>query len=127
MVNLSEQHRLFCECYLANGYDALSAYYEAFPKADKTNKRPSYPYTLLKRDDIKTYLAERREEIYESYNIDAMRIAEELSTMAFAKKGDDIYNTNAKLKALELLQKQFGLQNQKLETKQEIIEVSLED
>ena len=117
----------FCERYLANGYNALDAYFSAFPDADKTNRKPSYPYTLLKKPEIKAYIEKRRNEIYESLNIDANRIAAEISAIAFADKGDDVYTVNAKLKALELLQKQFGLQNQKIETKQEIIEVSLED
>ena len=83
--------------------------------------------TLLKKPEIKKYIDKRRKEIYESLNIDANRIAQEIASIAFAQKGDGIYNTTNKLKALELLQKQFGLQNQKIETKQEIIEVSLED
>ena len=114
-----------CETYLSNGNNALDAYFAAFPNADKTNRRPSYPYTLLKKPEIKEYIEKRRGEIYDSLNIDANRIANEIASIAFAEKGDDIYTVNAKLKALELLQKQFGLQNQKIETKQEVIEVSL--
>lgn len=40
---------------------------------------------------------------------------EELTTIAFAAKGDKDYNANAKLKALDLLQKQLGLQTQKIQ------------
>ena len=29
----------FCETYLSNGYNALDAYFAAFPNADKTNRR----------------------------------------------------------------------------------------
>ena len=46
----------FCERYLANGYNALDAYFSAFPDADKTNRKPSYPYTLLKKPEIKEYI-----------------------------------------------------------------------
>ena len=35
--------------------------------------------------------------------------------MAFAEKGDEDYTANIKLKALDLLQKQLGLQTQKVE------------
>lgn len=35
--------------------------------------------------------------------------------MAFAEKGDDDYTANIKLKALELIQKQLGLQTQKID------------
>lgn len=124
---MTSQQRQFCENYLANGYNAVQAYFDAFPDADKNNPKPSYPYVLMKKPEIKTYIDNRRKEIYESLNIDAERIAQELADMAFAAKGDEKYSASVKLKALELLQKQFGLQNQKFETKQEIIEVSLED
>lgn len=124
---MTQQQKNFCEQYLANGYNARAAYFAAFPNADKSNKGPSYPYTLLNKPEIKEYIEKRRTEIYDSLNIDANRIAQEIADIAFANKGDEVYNTSSKLKALELLQKQFGLQNQKIEAKQEIIEVSLED
>lgn len=124
---MTEKQKLFAETYLSNGYNALNAYYQAFPeKAEKTNKKPSYPYTLLKEPEVAEYIKMRRDEIYESLNVDATRVAQELSTIAFASKGDEIYNVNAKLKALELLSKNLGLQLQRSESK-EIIEVSLED
>lgn len=124
---MTSQQKQFCENYLANGYNVVKAYFDAFPDADKKNPKPSYPYVLMKKPEIKAYIDSRRKEIYESLNIDAERIAQELADMAFAAKGDEKYSASVKLKALELLQKQFGLQNQKFETKQEIIEVSLED
>ena len=124
---MTEKQKLFAETYLANGYNALNAYYEAFPeKANKKNKKPSYPYTLLKEPEVAEYIKVRREEIYNSLNVDAIRVAQELATVAFAPKGDEIYNTTAKLKALELLSKNLGLQIQKTESK-EVIEVTLED
>lgn len=124
-MSLNEKHKLFCEHYLANGFNARDAYYEAFPES-KGNKQPSYPYTLLKRQDIQEYIKQRREEIYESLNIDSMRVVQEIAEIAFAQKGDEVYNATAKLKALDLLSKNLGLQTQKIETK-EVIEVSLED
>lgn len=124
---MTERQKLFAETYLANGYNALNAYYEAFPeKADKKNKKPSYPYTLLKEPEVAEYIKVRREEIYNSLNVDAIRVAQELATVAFAPKGDEVYNVTAKLKALELLSKNLGLQIQKNESK-EVIEVTLED
>ena len=124
---MTEKQKRFAEAYLANGYNALNAYYEAFPeKAEKKNKKPSYPYTLLKEPEIAEYIKIRRQEIYDSLNVDATRVAQELADIAFALKNDEVYNVNAKLKALELLSKNLGLQIQKTENK-EIIEVSLED
>lgn len=124
---MTSQQRQFCENYLANGFNATRAYFDAYPDANKKNPKPSYPYQLLKKEEIKEYINSRKKEIYDSLNIDAERIAQELADMAFAAKGDEIYSATIKLKALELLQKQFGLQNQKIEAKQEIIEIGLED
>lgn len=123
---MTEKQKLFAETYLANGYNALNAYYEAFPEKAKKNKKPSYPYTLLKEPEVAEYIKVRREEIYNSLNVDAIRVAQELATVAFAPKGDEVYNVTAKLKALELLSKNLGLQIQKTESK-EVIEVTLED
>jgi hypothetical protein len=51
-----------------------------------------------------------------------MRVMTEIANLAFEEK--DTNNVSAKLRALELLSKNLGLQTQKLETK-EVIEVSL--
>ena len=126
---MTERQKLFCETYIANGYNAQGAYYVAFPDKNgekKTNRKPSYPYILLNRPEIKEYIQQRRTEIYESLNIDGQRIAQELAEIAFAPKGDEDYGTQSKLKALELLSKNLGLQNQKVETTG-TIEVSLEE
>ena len=69
---MTEKQKLFAETYLANGFNALDAYYEVFGKEETKNK-PSYPYKLLKNKDIAEYLEKRRNEIYESLNIDAIR------------------------------------------------------
>lgn len=85
---MTEKQKLFAETYLANGYNALNAYYEAFPEKAVKNKKPSYPYTLLKDPEVAQYIKTRREEIYESLNVDAIRVAQELASVAFAPKGD---------------------------------------
>ena len=72
-------------------------------------------YRLLKRQDIRDYITEIQKERVEALNITAERLLEELSEMAFAEKGDDDYTASIKLKAIELIQKQLGLQSQKIE------------
>ena len=42
-------------------------------------------------------------------------VMSKLAEIAFSEKGDSDYTTKDKLKALDLLQKQLGLQKQKLE------------
>lgn len=122
---MTTKKKTFCEAYLANGYNALAAYRTAFPES-AGNKKPSYPYTLLKDPDVVEYIKTRREEIYDAMRIDSIRVIQEIAEIAFAEKGDEDYNASSKLKALDLLSKNLGLQTQKVETK-EVIEVSLEE
>lgn len=117
---MTEKQKLFAENYLANGFNAREAYYSAF--GENGNKQPSYPYTLLKHKDIAGYIQKRREEIYESLNIDATRVMQEIADIAFEPRNEK--NVASKLKALELLSKNLSLQTQKIESK-DIIEVSL--
>ena len=69
---MTEKQKLFAETYLANGFNAREAYYKAF--GENGNKQPSYPYTLLKNKDVAEYINKRREEIYDSLNVDATRV-----------------------------------------------------
>lgn len=117
---LTEKNKLFAEMYLANGFNAQEAYYETFGKVD--NKKPSYPYTLLKKKEVADYIAKRRQEIYDSLNIDAIRVMEEIAKIAFAPSESNALG--AKVKALELLSKNLSLQTLKTENK-DIIEVQL--
>lgn len=117
---MTEKQKLFAENYLANGFNAREAYYSAF--GENGNKQPSYPYTLLKNKEISGYIQKRREEIYESLNIDATRVMQEIADIAFEPRNEK--NVASKLKALELLSKNLSLQTQKVESK-DIIEVSL--
>lgn len=68
---MTEKQKLFAENYLANGFNAMEAYHSAFGEGNKT---PSYPYKLLKNSEVAEYIKKRREEIYESLNIDAIRV-----------------------------------------------------
>lgn len=117
---MTEKQKLFAENYLANGFNARDAYYSAF--GENGNKQPSYPYTLLKNKEISDYIQKRREEIYDSLNIDATRVMQEIADIAFEPRNEK--NVASKLKALELLSKNLSLQTQKIESK-DIIEVSL--
>ena len=116
---MTEKQKLFAEHYLANGFNARDAYYSTFGDG---NKQPSYPYTLLKNKEISAYIKKRREEIYESLNVDATRVMQEIADIAFEPRNEK--NVAAKLKALELLSKNLSLQAQKNESK-DTIEVSL--
>lgn len=119
----TEKQKHFCEEYIANGFNAQQAYMKAFNKDRITDA--SYPYTLLSKPHIKEYIDKRRKEIYDALNIDAMRVIQELADMAFASKDDQVYVPSIKLRALEQLSKNLGLQTQKIET-DAVIEVTLD-
>lgn len=69
----------------------------------------------MRNPEVKAYIAELEKEIFAEKHITAERIAMELAEMAFAEKNDEIYTPATKLKAIDLLQKQLSLQNQKID------------
>ena len=107
---MKQKHIDFCEEYLANGYNAKAAY-----RAIYKSKEARYAYVLLKRPEVKEYLDTRIKELYEEKQVRAETIATELANVAFTKDLNENITCTNKLKALELLQKQLGLQTQKME------------
>lgn len=107
---LTDKQELFIEEYLANGFNVAEAYRSAYG-----TERVNNAYRAFNAPAVKEEIQRRLKEKHETLNITADRVMEELASIAFAKKGDDIYNATAKLKALDLLQKQLGVQTQKVE------------
>ena len=110
---LTKKQEDFISYYLSNGYNATQAYIEAYGASYDTAQKSAY--RVYKNPEVKAEIKRRQAEHFETLNISAERIAEELAAMAFACKGDKDYNGSVKLKALDLLQKQLGLQTQKVE------------
>lgn len=107
---LSARQLFFIEEYLANGYNVADAYRKAYNVERANNAGKTFNLPAVQEE-----IAKRLKEKHETLNITADRVMEELATIAFAAKGDKDYNANAKLKALDLLQKQLGLQTQKIQ------------
>ena len=107
---MKDRHKEFADTYLANGYNAKAAY-----RAIYKSKEARYAYVLLKRPEVKEYLDTRIKELYEEKQVRAETIATELAHVAFTKDLNESITCANKLKALELLQKQLGLQTQKME------------
>lgn len=83
---------------------------------------------VLRKPEAIEYIQEVQRKSYQEAGITAERIALELADMAFNK--DEKYPPTAKAKALDLLQKQLGLQTQKVDAnvnQEQVIEVSLID
>ena len=110
---LSKKQKDFISHYLTNGYNATQAYLASHNCSYETAHKNAYK--LYNNPEVKAEIKQIQEQHYETLNINAYRIAEELAEMAFAAKGDADYSASIKIKALDLLQKQLGLQTQKVE------------
>ena len=110
---LTNKEKAFCEEYVLNGGNASRAYEKAYGCCIE-DARKRYCKTFRK-PEIKEYIREMQKVAFDNACITAERVALRLSDIAFATKGDEIYNTSSQLKALDLLQKQLGLQHHKLE------------
>ena len=122
---LTFKQKLFCEEYVAAGYkDQIKCYMRAFPDASPETANAE-SWKLLKREPIRAYIREIQKERFDALNVSAERIAQELAKMAFAEIDDD--NTAAsKARALELLQKQLGLQTQRVDAKVEVNNITVD-
>ncbi len=110
---LTRKEQAFCEEYVANGCNASQAYSVAY-ECPIESARKRYCKTFRK-PEVKEYIARLQKEAFEAAAINAERVALKLADIAFADKDDEVYVVSAQLKALDLLQKQLGLQKQKLE------------
>lgn len=123
--SLTKAQQTFCQRLVENGYQYREAYSYAYPNANKeTAHRNSY--RLGKKPEIQAYIAQLQEEALKMAAISPARMARKLGEIAFADKDDEIYTTKDKLKAMELLQKQMGLDkkiiNAKVEAAVQIID-----
>lgn len=110
---LTKKEKAFCEEYIANGCRASRAY-ETVYQCSLADAKKRYCKTFRK-PEIKEYIAALQKEAFEAAGINAERVALKLSDIAFADKQDEFYTVSAQLKALDLLQKQLGLQKQHID------------
>ena len=122
--NLNEKQRKFCELYVSNGYKQGEAYLEAYGLTDIDSARAG-ACRILKNQKIREYITQLQKEAFEAQCINAERVATKLAEIAFAQKDDQYYTAPNQLKALDLLQKQLGLQNQKIEMSSHDININI--
>ena len=122
--NLNEKQRKFCELYVSNGYKQGEAYLEAYGLTDMDSARAG-ACRILKNQKIREYITQLQKEAFEAQCINAERVATKLAEIAFAQKDDQYYTAPNQLKALDLLQKQLGLQNQKIEMSSQDIDINI--
>lgn len=109
---LTKKQKDFCEEYVKCG-SATKAYFIAYGCEHSTASTNGYKQ--LRKPEIKDYILELQKEAFAQAAITAERVALKLADIAFAEKNDEVYCTKDQLKALDLLQKQLGLQTQKVE------------
>ena len=110
---LTKKEKAFCEAYVFDSESATGAYMKAYDCAYKTANTQGWK--VLRKPLIQEYINKLQQEAFAAACITAEKVALKLSEIAFAPKGDKEYNTTAQLKALDLLQKQLGLQKQHID------------
>lgn len=120
---LTAKQRAFCEEYVLC-YNQVQAYHKAFPDASIATAKAGAS-KLIHKPEVLEYVEMLQKEQWRVACVNAERIGKELAMIAFNERGDVCYKDQ--MKALELLQKQLGLLNQKVEIKQEVIEIGLEN
>ena len=111
MKKLSPQHKLFAKNYVACGFNAARAYRETYGVEQDGNAGSRLLREPLIREEIDREMKERCDELH----INERKVLLKLNEMAFADADDENYTPNIQLKALDLLQKQMGLQKQKID------------
>lgn len=110
---LTKKERNFAEEYVRNGGNACQAYLFAYDACYDTAKAEGW--RMLKKPGVKEYITQLQKDAYDAACITAERVALKLAEIAFADKEDEAYGPTSQLKALDLLQKQLGVQHQKIE------------
>lgn len=111
LKKLSPQHKLFAKEYVANGFNAAKAYREVYgPDTSEASAGPRLARDPLIQEEVRREMHER----CEALQINEDRVLIKLAEMAFADKDDEVYGPTVQLKALDMLQKQLGLQKQNI-------------
>lgn len=112
-TKLSKKEKAFCEAYVIDGCNATGAYLKAYDA--NYNTANSEGWRMLQKPRIKEYIEQLQKDAYTAACISAEKVALQLAEIAFVEKEDERFATKSQLEALALLQKQLGLQKQKVE------------
>lgn len=102
--------RRFLQEYIKD-YNGARAYMRACPDVNYDSAKAT-AYVILKKPEAHAYLDQLEKEKFQELRINAEHIATELAKIAFM---DDEASKKDKMRAIELLQKQLGLQSQKIQ------------
>lgn len=108
---LTSKEKLFCEEYIKD-YNATQAYFRAYGGSIATASGSGY--RKLKKQAVKEYIGELQNEMRERWGDIASVLVHELMSDVVARDEDGKHSGSWQ-KSVDLLQKQLGLQNQKLD------------
>lgn len=106
---LTDKMRRFCEEYVKD-YNAGQAYKRASDTVTTMDSARNVASKLLKKPEIIAYINKLQKQLLEAQCVNAERIAQTLSDIAFDEKA----SKSDRLRALALLQKQYGLDQVKV-------------
>lgn len=110
---LTPAEEIFVAEYIANGFVASKAYRVAYPNANP-NTVQGQAHKVPKRPAVRKAIMDAMKEHLGDFDELAAKALIKLEQVAFAEKGDEYYTAASQLKALELMQKQLGLQTQNI-------------
>lgn len=110
---LTDQMKACVDYYLSHlPYNQTAAYNAIYPSQGRSERTlQTAASRFFHNPRVMKYKEERLQEIYDEANINAQTIALRLASIAFDKRDE---NTSSALKAIDLLQKQLGLQNKNI-------------
>ena len=110
---LTDQMKACVDYYLSHlPYNQTAAYNAIYPSQGRNERTlQTAASRFFHNPRVMKYKEERLQEIYDEANINAQTIALRLASVAFDTRDE---NTSSALKAIDLLQKQLGLQNKNI-------------
>ena len=111
---LNPQQMAFVQVLISTlPYDTEAAYVKVYGAKGDRILHQKYASQILRSPRVQEYKRQREKEILESIGFSPQAVARKLVEMGFAEKGDTVYTPQVQLKALDLLQKQLGVQQSK--------------
>lgn len=95
--SLSEKHKLFCLEYIRNGNNASRAYSTVYPSVKDTTAKAN-ACRLLNRQDVKQFLQEYYNELWENRDLEIGKIFDALLELAHADIADVVEYKNGQMK-----------------------------
>jgi phage terminase small subunit len=98
---MNEKQKMFCEEYLANGFDMGAAYLAVYKNVKKRGVAQAAASRILRRPSCKAYIQKRTEEIHNEKTADISEILEYLTSVLRGEEMDQALSNDGKVVALK--------------------------